>query len=343
MLQDVQTYEEQRTKISEDYTRKRQDLYEKNEDGSIKTDADGKQILRKGVSQGNLDELNRQEEEALKAIDEQFAQREVTYQAWCEAIGNLSLKQLEAVLENAKQELKALEKDESVDSQKLATARAKVNKAQDTVNKANAKNEISPGKRTIKEWEDLYKTLNDVEKEFESIGDTVGGVVGDIISECGQFATSTLAMINGIVQLTNMSSESIKGTAVAGATAISTMEKASVILTVISAAMQIAMQIVNLFNSDASKQKEIERLQTQIDQLQWELDHQEIGKVQAQYGTAISRINKALAESRLELARGATGWQRFVILSQSASRNTELMQTAVDKLAKGYANVAYSA
>lgn len=150
-------------------------------------------------------------------------------------------------------------------------------------------------------------------------------------------------MINGIVQLTNMSSESIKGTAVAGATAISTMEKASVILTVISAAMQIAMQIVNLFNSDASKQKEIERLQTQIDQLQWELDHQEIGKVQAQYGTAISRINKALAESRLELARGATGWQRFVILSQSASRNTELMQTAVDKLAKGYANVAYSA
>lgn len=151
MLQDVQTYEEQRTKISEDYTRKRQDLYEKNEDGSIKTDADGKQILRKGVSQGNLDELNRQEEEALKAIDEQFAQREVTYQAWCEAIGNLSLKQLEAVLENAKQELKALEKDESVDSQKLATARAKVNKAQDTVNKANAKNEISPGKRTIKE------------------------------------------------------------------------------------------------------------------------------------------------------------------------------------------------
>lgn len=343
MLQDVLTYEQQRTKIAEEYARKRADLYEKDADGKTKTDADGKPVFKKGATQGNLDELNRQETEALKAIDEQFAQREETYHAWCEGISNLTLKQLNAVLEDAKKKLEELQASGSKDEKALAQARAKVNTAQAAVNKANAKNQTNPGERTIKEWEDLYKTLNEVEKEFESIGNTVGGVVGDIISECGQFATSTLTMINGIVQLTQMSATSIQGTAAAGATAISTMEKASVILTVISAAMQIAMQIVNLFNNDDKKQEEIEHLQERIDQLQWELDHQEIGRVQAEYGTAIQRLNNALYETRMELAAGATGWKRFLLLSQQASQSTELMQKTVEKLAKAYGTVAYTA
>lgn len=343
ILQDILTYEQQRTKIAEEYARKRKDLYEKNADGSAKTDADGNPVFRKGATQGNLDELNRQETEALKAIDEQFAQREETYQAWCEEISNLSLRQLNAVLEDAKKRLEELEKSGSKDEKALAQARAKVATAQQAVNKANAKNQTNPGKRTIEEWEELYKTLNDVEKEFESIGDTVGGTVGEIISECGQFATSTLQMINGIVQLTNMSKTGIEATAAAGATAISTMEKASVILTVISAAMQIAMQIVNLFNNDDKKQEEIEHLQERLDQLQWELDNQEIGRVQAQYGTAIQRLNKALYETRMELAAGATGWERFLLLSQQASRSTELMQKTAEKLAKAYGTMAYTA
>ena len=343
MLQDVLSYEQQRTKIAEEYTRKRDALYEKDADGKTKTDADGNPIFREGVTKGNLDELNRQETEALKAIDEQFAQREETYQAWCEIISDLSLKQLEKVLEDAKKKLEELEKSGSTDEKALAQARAKVNTAETAVKKARAKDEVNPGKRTIKEWEDLYKTLNEVEKEFESIGDTVGGVVGDIISECGQFATSTLSMINGIVQLTKASEVGIKELAGAGATAISTMEKASVILTVISAAMQIAMQIVNLFNNDDKKQEEIEHLQERIDQLQWELDHQEIGRVQAEYGTAIQRLNKALSESRQELAAGATGWKRFLLLSQQASQSTELMQNTAEKLAKAYGNMAYTA
>lgn len=343
MLSEVLTYEQQRTKIAEEYEKKRAELYEKNEDGSIKTDGDGNKVLRKGVKQGNLDELNRQEEEALKAVDEQFAQREETYQAWCEEIGNLTLKQLNAVLDDAKKRLEELEKSGTADEKALATARAKVATAQQAVNKASAKNQTNPGKRTIKEWEDLYKTLSDVEKEFESMGDAIGGTIGEIVSECGQFATSALTMINGIVQLTQMSATSIQGTAAAGATAISTMEKASVILTIISAALQIAMQIVNLFNDDEDKQKEIEHLQDRIDQLQWELDHQEIGRVQEQYGNAINRLNKALMETRAELSAGETGWRKWMVYFQKASDNQVLMQKTAEKLAKSYANMAYTA
>lgn len=343
MLADVMTYEQQRLKITEDYARKRAALYEHNGDGSIKTDASGNKVLKQGVEQGNIDEINRQEQEALNGIDEQFAKREESYQAWCDAIANLSLRQLNAVLQQAKDNLAELKKSSAPDPKKLAVARAKVNKAQAAVNKANANNNTAPGKRTLKEWEDLYKTLQDVGKEFENIGDTVGGVVGDIISQCGQFATSTLQMINGIVQLTHMSATSIQGTAAAGATAISTMEKASVILTIISAALQIAMQIVNLFNNDDKKQKEIEKLQDRIDQLQWELDHAEIGRTTAAYGSAIERVNKALQESRAELVAGQHGWMRIITLCSRASKNQELMAKTAEKLANAYANMAYTA
>lgn len=351
MLADVMTYEQQRLKITEEYARKRNSLYEqeeyKDDEGNIKRrfkkDKNGNRILRNGVTEGNVAELNRQEQEALNAIDEQFAQREDSYQAWCEAIADLSLRQLNAVLQQAKDNLAELENDPATDPQQLAVARAKVNKAQAAVNKSNANNNTAPGKRTLKEWEDLYKTLQDVEKEFESMGDTIGGTIGEIISECGQFATSALTMINGIVQLTQMSATSIQGTAAAGATAISTMEKASVILTIISAALQIAMQIVNLFNNDDEKQKEIEKLQDRIDQLQWELDHAEIGRTTAAYGSAIERVNKALQESREELAAGQTGWQKIFTLMSRASKNQELMAKTAEKLANAYANMAYTA
>ena len=343
MLADVMTYEQQRLKITEDYARKRADLYEHNGDGSIKTDASGNKVFKQGVEQGNIDEINRQEQEALNGIDEQFAMREESYQAWCDAIANISLRQLNAVLQQAKDNLAKLEKDPATDPQKLAVARAKVNKAQSAVNKANAKNDTAPGKRTLKEWEDLYKTLQDVGKEFENIGDTVGGVVGDIISQCGQFATSTLQMINGIKILALSTTTAIDETGKVTANSISTVEKASVILTVISAALQIATQIASLFNDDDKKQKEIEKLQDRIDQLQWELDHAEIGRTTAAYGSAIERVNKALQESRAELVAGQHCWMRIITLCSRASKNQELMAKTAEKLANAYANMAYTA
>ena len=343
MLADVMTYEQQRLKITEDYARKRADLYEHNGDGSIKTDASGNKVFKQGVEQGNIDEINRQEQEALNGIDEQFAMREESYQAWCDAIANLSLRQLNAVLQQAKDNLAELKKSSAPDPKELAVARAKVNKAQAAVNKANVKNNTAPGKRTLKEWEDLYKTLQDVEKEFENIGDTVGGVVGDIISQCGQFATSTLQMINGIKILALSSTTAIDETGKVTANSISTVEKASVILTVISAALQIATQIASLFNDDDKKQKEIEKLQDRIDQLQWELDHAEIGRTTAAYGSAIERVNKALQESRAELVAVQHGWMRIITLCSRASKNQELMAKTAEKLANAYANMAYTA
>ena len=337
MLADVLTYQQQRKKIEKEYADKRANLYT--------TDKDGNKTLRNGVTQGNLDELQLQETKALEAIDEQFAQREETYQSWCSQIASITLDELTKVLQEAQTQLDALEKSGNADPQQLAVARAKVAKAQDELNKRNANKNtnLSPGKRSVKEWEDLYKTLSEVEKEFEDLGKTVGGTLGDIISICGSFATSTLSMINGIMTLAQWSTRATEMAAQGASKAIQQVEKASVILTIISAALQIAMQIANLFNNDAQKQKEIEALQNRIDQLQWELDNADTLRWQREYGSAIVIVNKALGEARTAIAANSRGWGKLVAQTAKASKNASVMADTVDRIAKAYANMSYTA
>ena len=339
MLSDVLTYEEQRQKITEEYAKKREALYEHDDNGN-------RTGLKSGVSEGNVAELDRQEEDALSAIDEQFASREVEYQAWCEAIADLSLEQLQSLLEKAKTELDALKK-QGGDAANLATARAKVNKLGDAVKTANAKDKLAPKKRTIKEWQDLYSTLNECAGAFDDIGEAVGGTAGEIIKVAGQISTSTLSMINGIVTLANSSGQAMAGTAAAASTAIQTVEKASVILAVISAALQIATTIANLFNDDEAKQEEIERLQERIDQLQWELDNADIMRLNSQYGSSVERVRKAMYETRVEminLARATGSWYDLMFACcGKLSSNTTALKKTVKALADQYEKMSYTA
>lgn len=333
MLSDYMSYEQKRNKIKEDYDKKRQSLY--NEDGSF----------RSGVSQGNVDELNRSETEALKAVDEEFAQREATYQSWMEAIANMTLRQLEAVLAKAEQELAELEQSGDADDSQMAVARAKVNTARKKVEKANADNDLTPGKRTIKEWEDLYKTLMEAEKEFESVGDAVEGTAGKIISSAGQIMTSTLSMINSIITLATTSSTGIQTAATASAKAIQTVEKASVILTIISAAMQVAMAIINLFNKDDEYQEEIERLQERIDQLQWELENTEASRLNENIDI-LKLVKSTYAEVTTEVLKlhsaGMSTWGSFYQIIGKVIYKEEILKKTSQEIAKTYANLEYT-
>lgn len=333
MLSDYMSYEQKRSKIKEDYDKKRQSLY--NEDGSF----------RSGVSQGNVDELNRSETEALKAVDEEFAQREATYQSWMEAIANMTLRQLEAVLAKAEQELTELEQSGDADDSQMAVARAKVNTARKKVEKANADNDLTPGKRTIKEWEDLYKTLMEAEKEFESVGDAVEGTAGKIISSAGQIMTSTLSMINSIITLATTSSTGIQTAATASAKAIQTVEKASVILTIISAAMQVAMAIINLFNNDDEYQEEIERLQERIDQLQWELENTEASRLNENIDI-LKLVKSTYAEVTTEVLKlhsaGMSTWGSFYQIIGKVIYKEEILKKTSQEIAKTYANLEYT-
>lgn len=346
MLQDAITYEQKRAQVAEEYQKKIEALYEHDENGARVKDANGNDQLKEGVTQGNVEELNYQQEQALEAVDEQFAQREVTYQSWCNYITDKTIDQLKQMIDDAEKALSEAEKNGTSGS-KLAEARAKVNKLKETRDKTKAEDDLAPNKRSIKEWEDLYKTLNECEKQFEDIGKTIGGVAGEIIQAAGEITSSALSMINGIMQLTQATTTSIGGAGTAASKAIQTVEKASVILTIVTAAMQIATKIVSLFNNDDKKQEEIEKLQDRIDQLQWELDNADVIQMQNNSFNALDKLKEVVAETTEEvvaLYNASNKFNNAFFNKLVAMRHqSEINEKSVEKLVKAYANVSYTA
>lgn len=232
----------------QDYTTKRLSVEKKYQSDLEKLEAAGGTEAQKA-------ELSYQREEALNAVDKEFAMREVSFQTWANSITNMSLDKLERLLTEAEQELARMEKEGGANGNELAVQRAKVTATKNQIANIKSKESTSPDKRSIKEWQELYKTLSKVERGFEELGDTIGGTVGEIISAAGSISSSTLQMIDGIVTLANSSSTAMSGTAEVASTAIQNVEKASVILSIVGAALQVATKIAGLFKQESSYEK----------------------------------------------------------------------------------------
>ena len=91
---------------------------------------------------------------------------------------------------------------------------------------------------------------------FDFVNDAVGScsVLSDVLGESGQ---QTMGMIQGVATA-----------GIAMASAIKGVEKGSVILAVISAALMAVNALSTLFNGDKKQEKKIKRLQGQIDDLE---------------------------------------------------------------------------
>ena len=211
-------------------------------------------LVKAGASKEALAKNDYQREETLQSIDNEFAMREDSFKAWADNIADLSLEKLRELLVQAEQELQRSE-FLNPNNPQLAGQRAKVTSLKNTISEKAAKNNTSPDKRSKKEWQDLYSTLSKVEREFDEIGKTVGGTAGEIISAAGTITTSTLQMIDGITTLANSSSDAMAGTAQAASKSIQAVEKASVILAIVGAALQITMKMFDLFGGDDTTEK----------------------------------------------------------------------------------------
>lgn len=231
-----------------------QDYLAKRKNAEDKFNADRKKLKDGGASDVQINELDYQRDETLQSIDNEFAMREDSFKAWADNIADLSLEKLRELLVQAEQELQRSE-FLNPNNPQLAGQRAKVTSLKNTISEKAAKNNTSPDKRSKKEWQDLYNTLSKVEREFDEIGRTVGGTVGEIISAAGTITTSTLQMIDGITTLANSSSDAMAGTAQAASKSIQAVEKASVILAIVGAALQITMKMFDLFGGDDTTEK----------------------------------------------------------------------------------------
>lgn len=118
-----------------------------------------------------------------------------------------------------------------------ADALEQYNKAKDKASKA--------GNRYVKAEEAAKDKVDELADAIKGVGEAIGGQSGEIISLIGDvslFATST---IDGITRVSQT-----------GANAISAVEKASVILGIVSAAIQVMQKISELGNNKAFKQYE---------------------------------------------------------------------------------------
>lgn len=118
-----------------------------------------------------------------------------------------------------------------------AAAMEKYNKAQDKVARSSSRVE-----KAEKEAADI---VGDLARAVEELGGAIGGQAGEIVTLMGDIALFTLTTINGLGKV-----------AQTGANAISAVEKASVILTIISAAIQLFQKISELGNNRAFRQYE---------------------------------------------------------------------------------------
>ena len=293
----------------QDYTTKRLSVEKKYQSDLEKLEAAGGTEAQKA-------ELSYQREEALKAIDKEFAMREVSFQTWANSITNMSLDELERLLTEAEQELARMENEGGVSGNELAVQRAKVTATKNQIANIKSKESTSPDKRSIKEWQELYKTLSKVEREFEELGDTIGGTVGEIISAAGSISSSTLQMIDGIVTLANSSSTAMSGTAEAASTAIQNVEKASVILSIVGAALQVATKIVSLFKQDDGIA--------------------EYEKTKEIYDAYIETLDKVI-DKQLELADSLAGENALAAYKEAISL-IQLQNDTARELGKAYLN-----
>ncbi len=358
-LQGIMTYSQEREKILKEYADKEESLYEHDEQGN-------RTGLREGVTQENVENLNANRDKDLQALGDAYLSREDWYQSFCNAITQLSLEKLKELLAMAQASLEEM-KANGYSEEDIAKMEAMIRDIQEQTEKM----ETSPSKDSTNDWQKLYKTLNQCEKEFEKVGDSIGGTVGEIIKATGQITTRVLSMFNSLNNLTEQfkkttdavedaaeggvdiikktadtATTAVKKTADGTSKAIKVVEQASAILTVISAALSIATAIANLFNNDDKKQKQIENLQQQIDQLQWELDNTAAVRIQNQLGDALTVVRDIYAQTVKEIERMHSANSSYADSATKSmtrvQKETEAYNKSIQKIADTYANLEYT-
>lgn len=270
-----------------------------------------------------------------------------------EAIDNGELAEDCEELTDAENRLTGARKKASDTAERESQAEQRVMTARNNITAAykNFANSLNTVGNVVKEVGSRAKNLASIFSD--NVGNAIGkaldftdevldatGTIIDAIGDLGQ------GVAKGVETAVEASAQGATAAAATGATAISTIEKASVILAVISAALQVATAIANLFNNDDKKQKEIEKLQERIDQLQWELDNKEAVRLRDNMGDAVKNLRNLYNQTTQEVLRlhGVTAQSSMWVQWFAKARySAEIYQKSIQKIADTYANASYTA
>ena len=223
LLRETATYRQARLDMEEEFARKRRAMYS---DESMTE-------FREGFGQGNRESLDRQEREALDELDMTYAMKSARFREWAEVVADMGIVELRAMLERARAALSEYTSSEGGEySQEAAEAAAQIQVLTDAIDGFNRKQEESDGdtEKSAANWTELLGVLRDASSAFTELGSAIGGTAGELISSIGKLSSAAISMATGIQ---------------AAAAAVSALEKASAILAIVSAAIQVVSFFTN--------------------------------------------------------------------------------------------------
>lgn len=226
------------------------------------------------VSVETLEKLKQEFESAKQTAAESLNPEDLreytnTIQALTDEINN---RNPFTALKKAKEDLKTADEELRQAELRVTQAQTKFGKGSKEEQAALEKLRQAKDKQIKKnrQYQAAEKSVTGSIKELcdnlDQVGSTIGGTVGEVVSLIGQIGSVTMASIQGFETAANASSK-----------AISTLEKASVILTIISSAYQIAGKIISIFSDDdgeAAYQKAKEMYKSYIQVLNDVIDKQ---------------------------------------------------------------------
>ena len=199
-------------------------------------------------------------DKALKEFDVAFASQFPEFERWADSIVNVSVTKLRELIALAEHELEQMESVNNADPEAMAKLRAQIVMLEQRLAEAQGKTSSAEGGDEYERWERLSEALGRVNDDLQETGDTLGGVFGEIIDTAGSITTSTLSIISGIQSLSKSAVEGIQSTSEGASAAIKGIEKASVILGIISDALSIWQALSSLFKNTESSQERSIRL-----------------------------------------------------------------------------------
>lgn len=251
MIERYGDYRQRRIAIIERYNKEEEMLYK---EGTVIKDENGNITggeLKDGMTKGNVDELRRQRDEAVAAVDEEIASRSGSYQRWLNEISSMTVKQLRQLLSTAKKALEQLKKDPNADPEKLAEAEAQVKQLESAIEKAS----LSPEEEDIEQWRLYASELDEVGNAIKSLGEDMDGMAGEAFAMFGSIMQSTSKFIQGIADVAEKSMKAMESTADTASKAIAAAQSSVAILAIIqaiySAVVQLRDFIDNNFDTDS--------------------------------------------------------------------------------------------
>lgn len=203
-----------------------------------------------GGAENEIEQRKSIRDSELKTLTEELGITQEGFVSFVDSLVYYGTESLISIIHEAQIELAKLGKEG--DPAKRAAQQKRLNAAQKELERRNKKGgqTNAPTSKELKTWAELQRVLNDVYDSFGEIGEAIGGTAGEAIELGGEIATAMTQLIGSILQIADSGATAVQSTSEATSTAIKGVESASVILAVISAALQVATKIAQLFTKD---------------------------------------------------------------------------------------------